>query len=551
MAETGGLAAERIARYNEKVVVDNKGTGVLSEVEAKNIVRSLIRRLPNDARRAYANDSTFVTLFDYWRSRLTDRMAVALAMGDFTTFQILAKSPGKGEDVVTDAELVNIASLYLPNDLTYPRQAVLLKAYYVIFSCCSYYFPDERGFIEQVWDEFAADRLRAGAVVPQEEEEVVAEVEEDTVPDVGPSGAMEGLVEDPDLEDLVDDLEGDRNFLTGKQRQGLVASTALKAGQVARKAAQAAQASARAAAMAAARATASAPGNVADALPDRGLPDVPREGATDLPRRSLAEQITRLPPRGNNRYRNSDRFRSELVGTRDAPGCFAKSPATTYDPKMGIIRAKYRPGPKPGSRAAAGSSRRISMYNRIRRGEEVTVEEAVAAGLKRSTAERLIARGAQPKPVPPRGARPGRTAEQRDAEAMSISRAAAGYAAGVQIRAGGRLGNDPFRLASRLVRAPAMDNNQRALAYLIRRDAEAKARRQLRRAGEKSSAREARQFGGKQGGRVGRVRSTQSLATGMLGGLSGGSIQSGGIQKKKNKGPKKSSLSPVYMNEET
>lgn len=533
MADTDALAAERIARYNEKPVVQVKGSpGVLLESEARSIVRSLIRNLPNKYRAEYEKLPTFVSLFDYWNknNRLTDRMAVALATGEFVTFQTLARAARRGkaasEDVVTDAELNTVAGMYLPSGLAYPRQTVILKAYYAIFSCCMYYFPDEVEFIEQVWDVFSTDRLRTAsiAVVP---EEVVEEVEEDTVPEFGgdigagvePQAVMEGVVEDPDLDDLLGDLEGDRNTTAVKERQGLVASTALQAGQVARKAAASAQSSARAAAISARRAAAAAPINVADAIPDRGIPDAPRTGASDLPRRSLAEQITRLPPRGNNRYRNSDKFRTELVNTRDQPGCFAKSSATTYDPKMGIIRAKYRPGPKPGSAAAAGSSRRISMINRLRRGEQVSLEEAMAAGLKRATAERLIARGAQPKRVPPRGARPTRTAEQRDAEAISISRAAAGFAAGAQIRAGGRLGNDPFRLASRIVRAPAQDNNQRALAYLIRKEAAAKARKQLRRARAEAAAREAGRYG-RQGGRVVRRPTTTGMASSLLGGLS-------------------------------
>jgi hypothetical protein len=182
------------------------------------------------------------------------------------------------------------------------------------------------------------------------------------------------------------------------------------------------------------------------------------------------------------------------------------------------------------------------MINRLRRGEEVSLEEAMAAGLKQATAERLIARGAQPKRVPPRGARPGRTQEQRDAEAMSISRAAAGYAAGVQIRSGGRLGNDPFNLAARIVRAPAQDNNQKALAYLIRKEAEAKARKELRRAKAAAAAREAAQYG-KQGGRLIRRPTTTSLASGLL-----SNISSGGINKKnKSRKPPRSSLSPTYV----
>lgn len=267
-----------------------------------------------------------------------------------------------------------------------------------------------------------------------------------------------------------------------------------------RDAADARRAAGRAAQRDAARTAGVADTNLADAAADIGRPDVPRAGAADLPRRTLAEQITRLPPRGNNRYRNSDAFRAELVATRDEPGCFAKSAATTYDPRLGIIRAKYRPGPKPGSAAAQGSARRIRMMNRIRRGEEVTVEEAVAAGLKQATAERLIARGAQPKPVPPRGARPRRSAEQRKAEVTAISRAAAGFAAGVVVRSGGALGSDPFRLAAKLVRAPSTTDNQRALEYILRRQAAIDARAAARREAGASSA--ARRLGHVAGGRV-------------------------------------------------
>ena len=183
------------------------------------------------------------------------------------------------------------------------------------------------------------------------------------------------------------------------------------------------------------------------------------------------------------------------------------------------------------------------MINRLRRGEEVSLEEAMAAGLKQATAERLIARGAQPKRVPPRGARPGRTQEQRDAEALSISRAAAGYAAGVQIRSGGRLGNDPFSLAARIVRAPATDNNQRALAYLIRKQAESDARKALRRAKAEAAAREAGQYG-KQGGRLIRRPTTTSLASGFLNNLS-----SGAVSKKKSK-KNRSSLSAVPLEQQ-
>lgn len=255
------------------------------------------------------------------------------------------------------------------------------------------------------------------------------------------------------------------------------------------------------------------PANLADAAPDLGRPNLPRAGAADLPRRSLAEQITRLPPRGNNRYRNSDAFRAELVNTRDEPGCFAKSPATTYDKDMGIIRAKYRPGPKPGSAAAQRSAVRIRMMNRIRRGDtSVTVEEAVAAGLRRETAERLIAAGAQPRPVPPRGARPGRTDAQRAAEVTAISRSAAGFAAGVQVRARpgtlGSLDGDTFRLAARLVRARSTDSNTRALASVIRQQAVVDARRAARRA--RGADRRARSAANISSGRI--SRRTQGLS---------------------------------------
>lgn len=295
---------------------------------------------------------------------------------------------------------------------------------------------------------------------------------------------------------------------------GVVANTRSSAAERNAAARVAFRSQARAGARAAARtADVVEPANLADAAPDLGRPNLPRPGAADLPRRSLAEQITRLPPRGNNRYRNSDAFRAELVNTRDEPGCFAKSPATTYDKDMGIIRAKYRPGPKPGSAAAQRSAVRIRMMNRIRRGDtSVTVEEAVAAGLRRETAERLIAAGAQPRPVPPRGARPGRTDAQRAAEVTAISRSAAGFAAGVQVRARpgtlGSLDGDTFRLAARLVRARSTDSNTRALASVIRQQAVVDARRAARRA--RGADRRARSAANISSGRI--SRRTQGLS---------------------------------------
>jgi hypothetical protein len=185
------------------------------------------------------------------------------------------------------------------------------------------------------------------------------------------------------------------------------------------------------------------------------------------------------------------------------------------------------------------------MINRLRRGEQVSLEEAMAAGLKQATAERLIARGAQPRRVPPRGARPARTQAQRDAEATTISRAAAGYAAGVQIRSGGRLGNDPYQLAARLIRAPATDSNTAAVAYVLRKEAAARARKAARQAETAAAARYARSVS-KQAGSLMRRPTTVSQATGLL-----NNLRNGIAKQKKGKKPQRSSLSPqVFMNEE-
>lgn len=515
---------------------------VLTQENAQRRIHVLVSMLPPKVRREYQKEKTFNSLFTFWKTRLDDRPVVALVLGEFKNFANMIRS-GKTEGAPSQADLISIARLYLPPDSLLLPNVVILKAYQVLFWCASQVFPEENDLINAMWDFIANERIVKGAEVP--DVDVLPDIEDDFQPvvplesefgQIGGDDRMEGIVEDPDLEDLAAELEERER---DEPRAGIVATTIRKKGGVAAAAKAIHDAGARAGRIAAARALAAAPINIADAVPDRGLADVPRAGAADLPRRSLAEQITRLPPRGDNRYRNSDKFRVELVNTRDEPGCFAKSPATTYDPKMGIIRAKYRPGPKPGSAAAAGSSRRITMINRLRRGEEVSLEEAMAAGLKQATAERLIARGAQPRRVPPRGARPGRTQEQRDAEATTISRAAAGYAAGLQIRSDGRLGNDPFQLAARLIRAPATDSNTAAVAYVLRKEAAARARKAARQAKAEAAARYARSIG-KQAGAVMRRPTTASRASSLLNNLSNGVAK----KKKKGKKPKRSSLSP-------
>ena len=207
---------------------------------------------------------------------------------------------------------------------------------------------------------------------------------------------------------------------------------------------------------------------------------VPPRTGSDLPRRSLAEQITRLPPKGNNRYRNSDAFRAKLVDTKDEPGCFAKSEATTYDPRLGIIRAKYRPGPKPGSRTAAAalSRRRIFILNRFRRGEAVPRHEALAAGMKPATVDRLIRLGVNAFPsrgrVPRRKARSDRQVAK---EATSIARAAASFVASAQVRSGGQIQGNSLSLASAVTRAPASQTGREALRTVVQHKARIAARK--------------------------------------------------------------------------
>ena len=201
----------------------------------------------------------------------------------------------------------------------------------------------------------------------------------------------------------------------------------------------------------------------------------------DLPRSSLAEQITRVPPRGNNRYRNSKDYRQALSTTAEEPGCFAKSSATTYDKSMGVIRPKYRPGPKPGSAAAAGSRSRIQMLNRFRRGERenITLAEAVAAGLRPETAQRLVTGALVLPPAPVRGVQPaqlvganrGRTPEQRATEAMALARATAAFAARAQVNNVSTLAGtntDPLVLASAIVREPLRMTHSEALANVLK-----------------------------------------------------------------------------------
>ena len=99
--------------------------------------------------------------------------------------------------------------------------------------------------------------------------------------------------------------------------------------------------------------------------------------------------------------------------------------------------------------------------------------------------------------------------------AGAIARSAANFAVSSQIRSGGALGGDTFRIASSLVRGSARLSNVQVLEDLIRRRALIAARRQARLAeGAPSNARRI----GVQGGIVRRVggRAVAAGATTLL-----------------------------------
>lgn len=143
------------------------------------------------------------------------------------------------------------------------------------------------------------------------------------------------------------------------------------------------------------------------------------------PHRTLAEQITRVPPTFPNFYRNSDEYREVLSKTPKEPGCLAKSPATTYDPRLGMIRPKYKPGPKRGSISGVMSGRRMALLNAMRGGRPTTVEELMAVGIREGKAQELVAAGGPRKADRSKMRRVARNNAVRAAEAKQVAESAA------------------------------------------------------------------------------------------------------------------------------
>jgi hypothetical protein len=146
---------------------------------------------------------------------------------------------------------------------------------------------------------------------------------------------------------------------------------------------------------------------------------------------TFAQKLVRTPPPPGKEYRNSDKFRRALANTGEDPGCLVKSAATTYDRKLGMMRPKYKPGPKKGDRGPAqqAARARMVMVNAMRNGQRFSVDELMAAGIKREKAEVLARDGLPPRRPPPKGKRPNRTQADRKAEALKLMASSACAAA--------------------------------------------------------------------------------------------------------------------------